>query len=157
MTCVEDARVVAVELLARGCGSVVVTMGETGCLVAEAGAQTADMVHVTAPKVTAVDTTVTSASLFATCQNLQLLFICDVIWENNLKTIYKYKHRKKADLGNTACSSISRVFPYDVTFMKNFLIDSRIINMKRLLVFYSEEVIKTFESFCISKSLGSEQ
>ncbi|XP_056446208.1 ribokinase isoform X2 [Gadus chalcogrammus] len=52
---VEDARRASGELLGRGCGAVLLTMGAQGCVVLEAkGAATH---HVPAPAVTAVDTT----------------------------------------------------------------------------------------------------
>ena len=58
---VEDARRASGELLGRGCGAVLLTMGAQGCVVLEAkGAATH---HVPAPAVTAVDTTVRTGGL----------------------------------------------------------------------------------------------
>ncbi|XP_059907935.1 ribokinase isoform X1 [Gadus macrocephalus] len=52
---VEDARRASGELLGRGCGAVLLTMGARGCVVLEAKGATTR--HVPAPAVTAVDTT----------------------------------------------------------------------------------------------------
>lgn len=55
MKSVEDAKIAAVELLQRGCGSIVITLGEMGALIAESDGQTT---HIPAPKVKVTDTTV---------------------------------------------------------------------------------------------------
>ncbi|XP_028838900.1 ribokinase isoform X1 [Denticeps clupeoides] len=52
---VEDAGKVGVELLGRGCGSVIITLGAQGCVVITA--QGSSPKHVPTSKVTAVDTT----------------------------------------------------------------------------------------------------
>lgn len=53
---VEEARQAAQELLKRGCGAVVITLGPQGCVVLKAQEKTST--HVPANAVTAVDTTV---------------------------------------------------------------------------------------------------
>ncbi|XP_030574583.1 ribokinase isoform X2 [Archocentrus centrarchus] len=52
---VEEAHRAGQELLKRGCGSVIITLGPQGCVVLKAGESTSK--HVPAPTVTAVDTT----------------------------------------------------------------------------------------------------
>ncbi|KAM7404001.1 hypothetical protein PAMA_004425 [Pampus argenteus] len=52
---VEEARRVGQELLKRGCGSVIITLGPQGCVVLKAGESNSK--HVPTTKVTAVDTT----------------------------------------------------------------------------------------------------
>lgn len=56
VTNVEEAHRAAQELLQRGCGSVIVTLGPQGCVVLEARDSTSK--HVPTTAVTAVDTTV---------------------------------------------------------------------------------------------------
>ncbi|KAK0146045.1 Ribokinase [Merluccius polli] len=56
---VEDAHRSSQELLRRGCGTVILTMGARGCVVLEA--QGAALCHVQAPAVKAVDTTVSES------------------------------------------------------------------------------------------------
>ncbi|XP_063080032.1 ribokinase [Engraulis encrasicolus] len=52
---IEDAGRAGVELLARGCGSVIVTLGSQGCVVLSS--QDSSPTHIPTTKVTAVDTT----------------------------------------------------------------------------------------------------
>ena len=55
MKSTEDAKVAAAELLKRGCGNVVVTLGEMGALLAQS---TGETTLIPAPKVKASDSTV---------------------------------------------------------------------------------------------------
>ena len=52
---VDDAKLAAAEFLRRGCGNVVMTLGDQGALIAQASGETQ---LVPAPKVKVIDTTV---------------------------------------------------------------------------------------------------
>ena len=52
---IDDAKLAAAEFLRRGCGSVVITLGEMGALIAQASGET---LHIPAPEVKVTDTTV---------------------------------------------------------------------------------------------------
>jgi ribokinase len=53
----EDARLAAAHLLQNGPGSVIITMGSQGCLIAEPGEREIDYTHISAFPVVAIDTT----------------------------------------------------------------------------------------------------
>lgn len=65
---VEEAHRAGQELLKRGCGSVIITLGPQGCVVLKA--EEASSNHVPTAAVTAVDTTV-SIKLHVCCYNLE--------------------------------------------------------------------------------------
>lgn len=71
VTNVEEAHRAAQELLKRGCGSVIITLGPQGCVVLKAQESTSK--HVPTTAVTAVDTTVTMTHI------LYMYTMC-VIW-----------------------------------------------------------------------------
>ncbi|XP_052275233.1 ribokinase-like isoform X2 [Dreissena polymorpha] len=52
---VEEAKAASEEMLRRGCNNVIITLGGLGCVVAQAGFS--EVVHVSAPSVTVVDST----------------------------------------------------------------------------------------------------
>lgn len=86
MSNVEEAKSACNKLRQLGCSSVIITLGHLGCVVAEQGSS--DIVHVPAPVVEAVDTTVCRKCTVFSCS----LKDCDenvfvaVQWKNKVFT-----------------------------------------------------------------------